>query len=350
MVRRGICVLLLASVATVGLAYDLAQAEEPTDLTRLSLEELMAVDVTSVNVLGSHIHLAGEWMLSYEYMLEDMDGNRDGTKRVSHTQVLEKFGTVPTNMSMEMHMAMLMYAPSNDLTLMAMLPYLLKAMNHVTRKGVRFTERSEGFGDLQVWALGTFYKVKGFQHRFLVNAGVSLPTGSIEKKDFGPDRTLGQRRLEYAMQLGSGTVDLLPGITYLGQAENWAWGAEMIPTIRLGENSRDYRLGNRYRLSAWGARKWTDWLSLSGRLDGQTWENIHGADPSQNPAAAATKDPKRQAGERVDLLVGLNLYAPKGVLKGHRLAIEGGAPLYQSLDGPNLQTDWTLRVGWQWVF
>lgn len=325
-------------------------AQDAPDFTKLSLQELMGLDVISINVLGSHIHLTGQWMIGYEYMFEDMDGNRDGTHRVNHTRVLQQFPTVPTKMTMEMHMAMAMYAPTNDLTLMAMLPYVRKRMDHVTRTGVRFIERSEGIGDLQLKSLATLYKIKGFEHRFLFNGGISLPTGSIEEKDFLPNRTQGERRLEYAMQLGSGTVDLLPGVTYLGQAAQWAWGGEMIPTIRLGRNSRDYALGNRYRLTAWGARKLTDWLSLSGRTDGQKWDNIRGADPGQNRLAAATKDPKRQAGERVDLLGGLNLYIPRGFLKGQRIAVEGGAPVYQALDGPNLQTDWQVRVGWQWVF
>ncbi len=349
-VRRSICLSLLALLATIAGSQNLAQAEEPTDLTKLSLEELMKVDVISINILGSHIHPAGQSMLSYEYMVEDMDGNLDGGHRISHPKVLERFFTAPTNMTMQMHMAMGMYAPTDELTLMAMLPYILKSMNHVTRDGARFTERSEGIGDLRVGALYTFYKLKGLEHRFLFNAVVSLPSGSIDEKDFGPDRSLGQARLEYPMQLGSGTVDLLPGITYLGLTETWAWGAEFIPTVRLGRNSHDYRLGNRYRLSGWGVWKWTEWLSLSGRIDGQLWENISGADRSLDPMDEPTKNPAIQGGKRIDLMGGINLYAPRGLLKGQRLAVEAGAPVYQSLDGPQLQTDWLLHVGWQWVF
>ncbi len=349
-VRRLICLLSLALVATIDGAHNLAQAEEPTDLTKLSLEELMKVDVISINVLGSHIHPAGQRMLGYEYMFENMDGNRDSTHRISHPKVLERFATAPTNMTMQMHMAMGMHAPTNELTLMAMLPYILKSMNHVTRDGARFTERSEGVGDLRVGALYTFYKLNGLEHRFVFNAAVSFPSGSIDEKDFGPDRSMGRARLEYPMQLGSGTVDLLPGITYLGQTESWAWGAEFVPTVRLGRNSHDYSLGNRYRLSGWGAWKWTEWLSLSGRLDGQLWENISGADRSLDPMDEPTKDPAIQGGKRIDLLLGANLYAPTGPLKGHRLAVEAGAPLHQSLDGPQLQTDWLVHVGWQWVF
>lgn len=152
------------------------------------------------------------------------------------------------------------------------------------------------------------------------------------------------------MQLGSGTVDLLPGIAYFGQTDTWTWKAEVIPTIRLGKNSNGYRLGKRYYLSAGGARKVTDWLSLAAQIDGQIWENIHGADPALDQTDAPTKVPSQQGGRRVDLLLGVNFYVPKGPLKGQRLAIQGGVPMYQFLDGPQLRTTWKLTVGWQWVF
>jgi hypothetical protein len=351
-VRIFICALLLGFEAIVSGPGDLARAQErPTDLTELTLEELMEVNVISIDVLGTHTHLAGQWMLTYKYMFMWMDGNRDGTDRISHRKVHEKFDMAPTEMAMEMHMPMVMYAPTDDLTLHAMLPYIRKSMKHITRDGVRFSERTEGIGDLKVEALYTLYgNVRRGTHRFILDAGLSFPTGSIDKKDFGPDRSMGRFRLEYPMQLGSGTFDLYPGITYLGQTENWAWGAEIIPTIRVGKNNHGYRLGNQYYFGARLVHKLTDWLSTSVRVNGQVWENIHGSDRALNPAEEPSKDPNKQGGRRVDLLLGINVYVPKGVLKGQRLAIEGGFPIYQSLDGPQLETRWQLTVGWQWVF
>jgi hypothetical protein len=346
---RNCATTLLAVAVIVGYASGPAGAQ-PADLTGLSLQELMKVDVISINVLGSHIHPAGQWMLGYEGMFEHMDGNRSGTRRVSHDRVLEQYATAPTDMMMQMHMAMGMYAPTNNLTLMAMIPYIRKTMNHVTRDGARFKETSEGIGDLQLKGLYTLYADARFRHRLILNGGVSVPTGSIDEQDFGPDRSLGRSRLEYPMQLGSGTVDLLPGVTYLGQTESWAWGAEFVPTVRLGRNPHHYTLGNRYRLSAWLGWKWTEWLGLSARLDGQLWENISGADRTLDTTDEPTKDPKAQGGRRLDALLGVNIYIPDGMLKGARLAVEAGAPLYQSLNGPQLQTDWIVHVGVQWAF
>jgi len=319
---------------------DLAQAQE-TKLGSASGHDVMSSKVTRQHE---------QWMVGYEYLLESMDGNRDRTRRVGHGKVLERFFTAPTEGIMEMHMPMVMYAPTEDLSLMAMVPYMRKSMKHITRDGVRFTERSEGIGDVQVRGLYTFWKLGGLQHRFLFNAALSFPTGSIDKKDFGPDRIMGRMRLEYPMQLGSGTVDLLPGLTYLGEKDLLSWGAEFIPTVRVGRNSHNYRLGNRYRLSGWGAWKWIEWLSLTGRIDGQIWQNIHGFDRVLDPMDEPTKDPSIQGGKRVDLMLGVNLYVPEGLLKGNRLSAEVGRPLYQFLDGPQLKTNWLLRVAWQWAF
>ena len=56
------------------------------------------------------------------------------------------------------------------------------------------------------------------------------------------------------------------------------------------------------------------------------------------------------SGTRLDLGLGINLYAPKGDLQGARLAVEFELPIYQSLEGPQLETDWQLTLGAQAVF
>lgn len=353
-IGAAVLVLFLLAFPIVASAEEKKGQQPPTEIRDLSLEELLEVDVVSINVLGTHTHLEGEWMLAYSFMFMKMDGNRDGTNRISTSDVVDPekfdFKVAPTNMSMEMHMPMVMYAPSDDLTLMAMLPYIRLEMDHVTRTGVRFTTRSEGIGDLKVSALYTFFR-RGFdRHRLVFNGEVSFPTGSIDERDFLAKPAQGKKQLPYPMQLGSGTFDLHPGIAYLGQTESWGWGVEVKSTIRLGENGNDYTLGNQYQLLMRVDWKWTDWLAPFVQVDGRTWGNIDGADPALDPTLVPTADPNRRGGERVDLLFGFTLYQPKGTFKGHRLAVQGGLPLYQSLDGPQLETDWQFRVGWLWVF
>ena len=222
--------LFVAWIAT-SWPSSLAYAQESTaDFMQLSLQELMDADVQAVNVLGTHTHLAGEWMLGYRYMSMHMEGNRDGTKDIGVNRVLQDFRVSPTDMTMEMHMAEVMYAPTDNLTLVVMFPYLRVSMDHITRIGTRFTTEAEGLGDISVRALYTLLgDVRKDRHRLLFNAGLSFPTGGIDEKDgtpAGPDQ-----KLPYPMQLGSDTFDLLPGLVYLGEAQNWSWGGELIPTI-----------------------------------------------------------------------------------------------------------------------
>ena len=339
------CTLWLALALTTGWTGAPALGQElPVDLT-----ELMNIDVLSIDVLGTHTHLQGEWMIGSRTMFMDMKGNRDGTDKLTLSQVLRDFPVTPTDMTMHMQMIEIMYAPKNNLTLMAMLPYLSLSMDHVTRMGTRFTTDSEGISDLKIKALHTFYESNSMssRHRLLLATGLSFPTGSIDEKGDTPAGS--DQKLPYPMQLGSGTFDLLPGLTYLGEKGNWAWGGEVSAKIRLGENSNDYTLGHRYHLSAWGLRKWTDWLALSTRIEAKIWEDIEGADPDLNPAMVPTADPERRGGESLDLSLGVDLYLPRGPLKGSRFGIEVGFPLYQSLDGPQLETDWNLAVGWSFT-
>jgi hypothetical protein len=153
------------------------------------------------------------------------------------------------------------------------------------------------------------------------------------------------------MQIGSGTYDLLPGLTYAGHQEYWSWGAQVSTTLRLNENTDEYRLGNVYKLSAWGARRFNQWFSTSLRLDGKQWGDIKGADPElSNTAMSPTFRTDLRGGKRIDGILGVNFIVPHGELAGNRLAVEFGLPLYQDLDGPQLETDYRLMVGWQKAF
>ena len=150
------------------------------------------------------------------------------------------------------------------------------------------------------------------------------------------------------MQLGSGTFDLTPSITYTMGHENWALGSQLNATLRLGRNSNDYSLGNAIALSGWGSYQLSDGISTSLRLNASQWGNIDGADNALNANLVPTSRTDLRGGKRVDALIGVDFSLPE--MQGHRLAVEGGAPIYENLDGPQLSTDWRLSAGWQLAF
>jgi hypothetical protein len=313
-------------------------------------------DIAPIGLMGTHMHPAGEFMLSYLYTRMGMDGNLDGDDHISRSKILspagENFLVTPTSMDMEMHMFRLMVAPMDQLTLMAMLPYLVIEMDHRTRMGAKFTTRSRGVGDFKISALIGLYDAG--VHHLHANVGLSFPTGRINGRDKNPMSMGNSVRLPYPMQHGSGTYDFLPGLTYTGTQDGWDWGAQASGVVRMNESHADYTLGNRYELTAWVGRQFLPWVSATFRLDWQHWMNIDGRDKSfemaLNGRLVPTVDPGRRAGRRLDALFGLSFNVPSGPFEGIRLALEGGVPAYQHLDGPQLETDYRLTAGVQYWF
>ncbi len=303
-----------------------------------------------IAVMGDHNHEGGEIMLAYRYMFMEMDGNRSGTSRLSPADVIAQgFAIAPTRMTMDMHMFGLMYGVNHDLTLMAMLPWISLSMDHLTGMGGSFTTKTEGIGDAKLSAMYALHD-RG-NRKLLANVGVGIPTGSIEERDTTPAGP--NQPLPYPMQLGSGTYDLLPGLTFTAQERRWSWGAQAQMVLRLGRNSKGYSLGDRGKVTAWMAYLLADWVSASVRLDANKWGNIDGVDeqlPAMAPMMVPTADPDRRGGERVDALLGVNLYGTNSAFADHRLALEVGVPVYQSLDGPQLETDFVATLGWQYLF
>jgi Putative MetA-pathway of phenol degradation len=316
------------------------------DMFDFDLDALLNTKLTATNPVGiNHTHVKGEWMISYGYMHMEMDGNRNGTSGVSTADVLANFMIAPLSMTMDMNMAMVMYAPTDKLTLMFMAPQINKSMDLITGGGTRFTTKSSGIGDIQLTSLIGLYE-EGM-NQIHITLGASLPTGSIDKTDSTP---AGVSILPYPMQLGSGTYDLITGATYIGEKDNWTWGADVEGLIRIGKNDRDYRLGNEFTGTVFTTYKVTDRLTLTLKSNAKTWGNISGADPALNPAMVPTANPNLRGGTRFDIVGGVNFYQHEGFFEGHRLAVEIGLPYYQDLDGPQLETDWIFSFEWSWVF
>ena len=307
-----------------------------------------------IGVMADHMHKEGEWMFSYRFMHMAMEGNRDGNERLSTAETLAAgpgpmgYMVAPLSMDMQMHMFGSMYAPNDNVTLMVMVPYIETTMDHATRMGGMFTTETKGVGDVKVAALLPLYDYQG--GKIHTTLGLSIPTGSIDEKDQTPMSMGADVQLPYPMQLGSGSYDFRPSITWSKLNQGWSWGAQSTATIRLGgANDNGYRLGNKLDAQTWAAWNPSSAVSVSGRLQWQAGQDIEGSDERLNPMApmmVPTADPERRAGRRTDLHVGVNWLSDGG----HRLALEYGVPVHQNLDGPQLETDSVATVGYQYAF
>ena len=93
--------------------------------------------------------------------------------------------------------------------------------------------------------------------------------------------------------------------------------------------------------------------SGEGGAAGQTCEFINVCDPGTacvNPMLVPTVRETLRGGDRIDVPLGLNYYFADGPLKGHRIAAEYTIPVWQDLNGPQLQSDGVLTIGWQKSF
>lgn len=322
-----------------------------------------------IMVMSDHTHGKGEYMLSYRYMFMDMDGMRSGSDSVDPSDVFNANYTVsPTDMTMEMHMLGMMYAPSSTVTLMGMTSLQEKEMSHtifpmaapliaLNDGSTEFTTRSSGLGDVKLAALIQTLKREDDRAHFTL--GVSLPTGSISKKDEipGPGGRL-KRQMPAPMQLGSGTTDLLTGFTYTKQEETRSFGAQINGTFRIDENSHDYRLGNKVEALGWMAWLINPSASVSVTAYAKSEGELHGLQKNvgQAPPFAPTRRTVTTAfgenygGEQAGLRLGINFLGEEAGSKGHRFAAEIDVPLYRDLNGYQLETDYTFTIGWQKAF
>jgi len=292
-----------------------------------------------IGIMGHHIHPEGEWMLSYSYMQMQMEGSRDGTGSVSTP--LARYMVSPIKMDMNMHMLGVMYGYSEKLTLMAMLSVLSNSMDlMMNMNGNEFTTDASGIGDLKLSVLLQSAK------NWVTSVGINVPTGSIDEKDVTPMSNGAAVQLPYPMQLGSGSYEFTLGTSHIKMFRKNSWGNKADIIVRFNDNERDYKLGNSLALNSWYSFGVSDKSTLSIRLKILDWDNISGADADLNPMIVPTADANLRAGTRADTLLGYNYQLSQAALIG----LEVGLPVYQKLDGPQLETDLTLQAGVQYEF
>jgi len=322
-------------------------------LQSLSEQEQMARadSHAPIGIMGDHYHKQGEIMFSYRYMFMNMDGyqkessstdyNRARTKHSGGTTAMNSvYMNVPIDMEMKMHMFGGMYALSNDYTLMSMIAYhdnTMEIKKHSTSETK--TLSSKGWGDTKLSIMRRLFESEVV--KIHASLGVGLPTGSISKEDtmFGGSKgTLG-----YGMQLGSGTYDILPALTYYHTRRDFSFGIQTSAEIRTGENSKNYTLGDKYALNTWIAKPVTQInSSFSLGIKAESLDKVDGTHKDIVSIMSFAQDSESTGYKKVDLSIGMNLLAP---YKGLRFAIEYSRPVYNKVNQVQLDTDYSLVFG-----
>ncbi|NOT83266.1 MAG: DUF3570 domain-containing protein [Methylococcaceae bacterium] len=312
---------------------------------------------------------AGDFMVGYRYMYAFQGGSmQHGADNVSDRAIInagcngKPCYVAPNSMNMHMHMLDLMYAPTDWLTLMLMPQFLDMNMamqplegapnsTGLTNAAVQHSQHPHntgGIGDTSLYALFKLFDLPG--HHFHATLGISAPTGDvgIQLRD---THGVAIGFIHYGMQLGSGTWDFKPSLTYTGELDEWSWGAQLNGITRLEDrNSSGFAYGDIFQGTAWGNYQLSNWLSASVRgvytLQGQNTGAYNGKYAPIGPMDYASS----YGGRYWDVGFGLSAAVPSGDLQGNRLSFEWLQPVHDEVNGYQLPREGALSATWNYGF
>jgi len=332
----------------------------------LSANAAAAEEESKISHAGHHMSMAGHmnhdqdrmWMFEYRYMRMNMSGLLDGTNEVSTSDISGASGDAgaqspdkpywmaPTSMSMDMHMFMAMYGITQQLSVMAMGNYVANTMAMAMHHHMSDGDTEEMHANMETSGLGDTLISLSYaaSDPLTLTLGLSLPTGSNEEEVQmmpGQDKV----RAGYSMQLGSGTFDLEPSLTWNRKNVDHQWGYQASYVYHLGAHN-GYTFGNKLEASAWTKHQIDPGVWAGARLAVSSWGSIDGRDEKIDSMMSPDMDPKAQGGTRADALFGLSGGNPKGLTIG----LEFGLPVYQNLNGPQMKTTLIASGSLQWMF
>ena len=283
--------------------------------------------------------------IGVRYYQEQFRGTNLGTEPISSDGVLDFFTTAPLALDKQTAELDLRLGLFGWMTLEASMPVIQSKMLNTTDTFL-FETTSKAWGDVAI--RGLFNLLEMDQYRLSLTLGGTIPTGKLRKRDVGASGV--REILPYTMQTTSGTYDILVGGTFLTQNDLASVGGQVNSVIRVMDNWRDYRLGNEFNFSAWGAYNLSEWMSVSMRVLYENWGDVSGSDPATDGTSDPSANSFAQGGERVQIPFGVSLFMREGPAVGHRLLLEWYYPVHEDLHGPQLSTDRTLVVSWQTFF
>lgn len=328
---------------------------------------------------------AGDMMVGYRFMYGSQGGDLlHGTRAVSNAETVaggcgpNPCFVSPATMAMEMHMIDLMYAPTDWLTLMLMPQFMHMDMTMDRLRGPEYDSLANdnkgnpdsngqptpigdhiphhiqnghetgGIGDLGMYALVKLFD-DGIHHAHGA-VGLSAPTGDVNielRRNHQVDGGL----IHYGMQLGSGTWDFKPSLTYTGSSGDYAWGAQASGTLRMeARNPSGYALGDQFQATAWGGYQLLPWLTASVRgvytLQGRVKHQFSGLIEQFGPMDY----PNNYGGRYWDIGFGLSAQVLTGSLSGNSLSVEWLQPVEDAVNGYQLERNGALTATWGLAF
>lgn len=359
--RASLCLRLCLNLS-LGLTSALAATHVVADSDR-------AIDHGPIGVMGDHFHKAGEWMVSARLMRMHMSGNQLGDEKLSDSEVIAQpnaqgrmpavLSVVPQDMDMDMLMLGAMYAPSDRITLMAMVAAARKdmaltsytppnMMNPVPRIAVGgFSTSSD---DIQSISLsGLFRLQQDARSRTHLTLGVekSIADADAAGTVLTPMGMNMVMRLPYGMQIGDESLRLNAALTHVYKNDDWVFGGQISGKFKV--SAKDWHFGDSQQATAWAQREMNHHLSLSGRLTYARASGLEGMD-AMIMAPVQTANPANYGDNKWRIALGANGIISLLPGQPERLGIELELPVDTDTRGVQMTPKWQLTLGIQKAF
>lgn len=313
-----------------------------------------------LNIFGGGIPEPKEFRFKLSQMIMEMGPLRDGTDKISNDDLIgsangTNFPALPANMQMYMTMIGAAYSFSDDFAVMGMTSYIENTMRMNLKNGNDFTMTSGGVGDVTLLAKYRAYADDNLvpTNQVSVLFGLSLPSGSINKKFSNhTNDTFNGSLLPFKMQLGSGTVDPIIGLTYQGSRDPFWWGFNTQLEGHIYDNEQGYRRAQELRYDFYAMKQVHDKVvvhaQLNGWYEGKFSDEAydvrvsgagHNALSTSNNLISPLFDPDNYGGHKLHFGLGVQ-FQP---LPLHVMELTASVPIHQDLNGPQLQDNWMVQ-------
>ncbi len=280
-----------------------------------------------------------KWSAAYTQYRYELEGTTTANTNIY------KFGEGQVDISL----FALTYQASPKWTLMTFLPYIKNTVETIYEPvpggaNLKLTDNVDGIGDLRLMAMNLFH-FSG-KNIALYDIGFTLPTGLTDRKF--PSVTSGQGA-SYNMQPGSGTVDVVGGLTYSHlTTAKWTQNARAQYTVRTGSTAKGYSLGDELQASASTKYQVLSFLNTGLQFNHKNRGRVHGKDTRyerfnnwQNPGVASGDGHQYYHGPQISYDLTALAKAEYRTKTQQTFALELGVPLWQdavNLDGIRLDT------------
>ena len=327
------------------------------ELANMSLEDLLAIPIAKNTELSD----SGRWQFSVRTIFREQSGYLDGDSKISNakvqwnpskTRTATNFPIIVDRIQQEATLLSLSYQLTDLYRIAVSTAHIVQSTDHFSAvPGYEaFAIKSSGMGDTTVNLNRLLWRHN--QRSLYANIGVSLPTGSIDKKGDTP-RGPGSQILPYSMQLGSGTYDFPFGLNYQSIGPEFAYGGNFAVRMRTNENDRDYRLGDEYSADVWLELLRDKRFSPTLRLSYVNKENITGSDQAllMNNGSSfiypvSMANPNFYARQNYNIHIGGRFKLGANSEK-NPLTIQFGyaIPIYEAVDGVQPRSRNTFSLG-----